>query len=29
MEWNSIDIRYETMRRKKSQTVVKDTEPED
>ena len=28
-KWNSIDIRYETLRRKKSQTVVKDTEPKD
>ena len=25
MKWNSIGIIYETMRRKKSQTVVKDT----
>ena len=29
MKWNSIEIRYETMRRKKSQNVVKDTEPKD
>ena len=29
MKWNSIDIRYETMRRKKSQAMVKDTEPKD
>ena len=28
-KWNSIGIRYETLRRKKSQTVVKDTEPKD
>ena len=26
---NSIDIRYETLRRKKSQTIVKDTKPKD
>ena len=29
MKWNSIDIKYETTRRKKSQTIVKDTEPKD
>ena len=29
MKWNSIGISYETMRRKKSQTVVKDTELRD
>jgi hypothetical protein len=28
-KWNSNDIRYETLRRKKSQTVVKDTKPKD
>ena len=28
-KWNLIGIRYGTMRRKKSQTVVKDTEPKD
>ena len=28
-KWNSIGIRYETMRRKKSQTIVKDIEPKD
>ena len=28
-KWNSIGIRYETLRRKKSQTVVKDTKPKD
>ena len=29
MKWNSIGIRYETLRRKKSQIVVKDIEPKD
>ena len=28
-KWNSKGRRYETLRRKKSQTVVKDTEPKD
>ena len=29
MKWNSIDINYETMRIKKSQTMVKDTKKKD
>ena len=29
MEWNSIDIRHETIRRKKSKTIVKDIEPKE
>ena len=28
-KWNSIGIRYETLRRKKSQTIVIDIEPKD